>query len=124
MIRFYCYHHYFPIQYSYCSNNYLLLLVSNNFVLFLKKLCNISIYFIFDYFIFFFRFKKIYNILIIFSCYFIFCYFLTDLSLYIIKKSFTFFINEFFFDNTVANNTKNFLKMKKNLVEYRKYFTK
>ena len=67
MIGFYFYHLYFCIQNNCCSKNYQLLLVCNNLTVFdlffmLKKVPNISHYFVFNYFIFFFLSRKISDI--------------------------------------------------------------
>ena len=67
LIGFYFYHLYFCIQNNCCSKNYQLLLVCNNLTVFdlffmLKKVPNISHYFVFNYFIFFFLSRKISDI--------------------------------------------------------------
>ena len=61
MIVFYFYLHCSHTQYNFCSKSYLLILVYNNLFFFLlKKISNITIYSVFDCFIFFFHSKRIY----------------------------------------------------------------
>ena len=110
MIAFYFHLHWFHIQYNFCSENYLLLLVYNNFLFPTQKVYIIIYYPVFDCFIFFslkkisctlsydvidffFQFENSFYNLVILSSLF---YLLQDLFSFLTFKSTLKHFNQFF----------------------------